>query len=225
MKPLLLLAAIAFCAAQTQAQPVSLTAAQVATRVANPLDFAPRGWRIEKQISGDLNRDNLADRALVLCQDLKSKDAEGKATARARALVVVLREGDVWSRAGFNASILLGTRDGGAFYGVMETPVGVSIERSVLEINQDNGSRQTTDVTFKFRLDKRAKRFYLIGSEVIINDRLAPNTRRQSTNHLTGRQKITQIGGEPEVLTTRVVRVSRKLRLLESVRGEERFSD
>ncbi len=203
-----------------------LLVSQVKLRADAPILFAPRGWKIEKRISGDLNRDKIADLALVLVEKLTDNypDNSSNSAPRARALVVLLKEGKGWHRVGFNNSMLLGTRDGGALYGVVETPVNVSIKRGVLEINQDNGSREVTDMTYKFRLDKRVPRLYLIGSELSASDRLINGGRSESTNYLTGVKKITLIQGETEVETTRTVRVSRKLRPLESIRIEERYS-
>lgn len=215
-------AALFFLSAAAQAKP--LLASQLPVRADAPILFAPRGWGIEKRVSGDLNRDSVPDAALVLVESKPARDDANNPAPRARALVVLLREGKGWKRAGFNSSLLLGTRDGGAFYGVVETPVNVSIARGVLLVNQDNGSRQTTETTHKFRFDAPAKRFYLIGSEKIDNDRLEPYTRSESTNFLTGVRKVTLIRGETERETTKTSRVSRKLRPLESVRVEERYS-
>ncbi|WP_123580469.1 hypothetical protein [Abditibacterium utsteinense] len=215
------------CAQNANAQEAKpLLSGHIARRADAPVLFAPRGWKIEKRISGDLNRDKIPDAALVLVQDLVAKDAEGNATARQRALVVALKEGKGWHRVGFNNSLLLGTRDGGAFYGMMETPVDVSIKSGILRVTQDNGSREVTNTTHKFRLDKRTQRVYLIGFDMSENDRLTANTRSQSSNYLTGAKKITIIKGEGkrERITYQTARVSRKLRLLESVKVEERYS-
>ena len=201
-----------------------LSVARIPLRADAPPLFAPRGWMIEKRISGDLNRDKIDDLALVLVENKPAKYDVNNPAPRARALVVLLKEGKGWHRVGFNSSMLLGTRDGGALYGVVETPVDVSIKRGVLLIDQENGSREVTNTTHKFRLDKRTPRLYLIGLELSASDRLLNGGRRESANFLMGMKKITLIKGETEVETTRTVRVSRKLRTLESVRVEERYS-
>ena len=206
-----------------ESKPLPVT--KIPLRADAPILFAPRGWKIEKTIKGDLNRDKIADSTLVLVENKPLKNAEGDPTPRQRALVVLLNEGKGWHRVGFNNSMLLGTRDGGALYGAVETPVNVAIKRGVLEVNQDNGSREVTDTTYKFRLDHRSPRMYLIGLELSASDRLINGGRSESTNFLTGVKKITLIKGETEVETTRTVRVSRKLRTLESIRVEERYSE
>lgn len=202
-----------------------LLASQLPQRAdALPL-FAPRGWVVEKTVRGDLNRDKIADAALVLVEKKPAKFASSEFEARKRALLVVLKEGKVWRRAAFNASMLLGTRDGGAMYGVMETPVNVSIARGVLLVNQDSGSREKTDITLKFRMDKRTKRVYLIGSERSDSDSLINGGRQESINYLTGKKKTTLIKGETEVETTKITRVSQKLRSLESISISERYRE
>lgn len=226
--PFTFAAGLALCAVSpiALAQNASpLISSHIARRADAPVLFVPRGWKIEKRINGDLNRDKVSDAALVLVQDYVAKDAEGNATARARALLVILREGKGWKRAGFNNSLLLGTRDGGLFYGVVETPVNVEIKNGVLSVNQDNGSREVTETTHKFRLDKRTQRFYLIGWERIDHDRLTTAVKTISTNYLTGAQKILRMAGDSERQTIQTKRVSRKLRTLESVKVEERYSE
>ena len=197
-----------------------LAISKVPLRADAPILFAPRGWKIEKQINGDLNRDKIADAALVLVQDYVAKDAQGNATACDRALLVILREGKGWKRAGFNHSLLLGTRGGGAFYGVVETPVNVSIARGVLIVNQDSGSRSTFETTHKFRLDRRTRRFYLIGFDSIENDRLSAETTTQSLNFLTGRRETKRYIQASDSFKTTKSRVSRKLRVLEDTRRD-----
>ena len=201
-----------------------LTAAHIARRADATVLFAPRGWTVEKTVSGDLNRDKIADAALVLVENTPAKDVDGIPTARRRALVVALREGKGWHRVGFHNSLLLGTHDGGAFYGTMETPVNVSIAKGVLQVNQDSGSREVTETTHKFRLDKRTQRFYLIGAEKIDRDRAMGGARSVSTNYLTGTQKTTTFPDQSDRQITKTTRVNRKLRTLESVKVEERYS-
>lgn len=211
--------------AAQEAGPLALS--RVPLRADAPQLFAPRGWTIETRVNGDLNRDRVPDAALVLVENKAAKNAKGDPGdpgERSRALVVLLREGKGWRRVGFNNSLLLGTRDGGAFYGVSQTPVEVHIKRGVLLVNEDNGSRETTETTHKFRLDRRTRRLYLIGLELIENDRLSNHTRSESTNFLTGIKKTTLIQGETEHETQRSARVNRKLRTLESVKVDERHS-
>ncbi len=203
------------------AKPLSVK--QIPLRADAPLLFAPRGWQIEKRISGDLNRDKIADAALVLVEKpgKKSSDESGP-SPRSRALVVLLREGKGWHRVGFSNQLLLGTRDGGAFYGVVETPVDVSIQRGVLIVSMESGSRDVGETTHRFRLDRK-KRVFLIGFDSTTRDRLSGNVEVQSANFLTGTKKTTTIKGESDKSKTTVSRVSKRLRTLESLKEEERY--
>jgi len=222
---LLLVAAIALFSAKVHAQEAPLKISQVPASVAKLTAFVPTGWKIEKQVNGDLNRDKVADAALVLVRSGKTKDANGYATARSRALVVALKNGRSWKRVGVNNSLLMGTRDGGAFWGMMETPVEVSIEKGILNVQQESGSRETSDSTHRFRYDARKRAFFLIGFEYKGNDRLTGGGRSVSSNFLTGASIITDYATGTSNPTTKKARVSTKLRTLESVSIEDRFGE
>lgn len=162
--------------------------------------FVPAGWKIEAQVEGDLDRDAVADIVLTLVENLPVEDANGIVTDRHRALITLLRGNGGFTRAGSNNHLLLCTRCGGAFYGVVETPTEVSIERGVLIVRQDWGARETTAETHRFRYDATANRMALIGYDVLSVDRLGPTTIEESTNLLTGdyiRQE-TRSGEKPE---------------------------
>lgn len=213
---------VAVSAFPSLAQDAPLSAARVPLRARTPRDFVPRGWKIEKRVGGDLNRDKVPDAALVLVEN-EPADADG--SNRQRALVVLLQQGKSWRCGGFNNSLLLGTHDGGQVHFGEETPVDVSIARGILVVDQDSGarSREVIETTHKFRFDRRTKRFYLIGLEQNVGDRSRdPIAERvESSNFLTGAQTITLIGGEDDLETHRTRRASRKLRTLESVNGNE----
>lgn len=226
MKKLFLFATAFVLAAAAFAQDgTPLSAQKVAPRAAALQGFAPKGWKIEKQISGDLNRDKKPDVALVLVENLPVLDKENIPTPRQRALVVALRQGKVWQRVGFSGFILPGTRDGGAFYGVVETPVNVSIAKGVLNINQDSGSREVTETTHRFRYDAASHRMLLIGSEVIEHDRATGDWSSTSTNYLTGVQNIVGGKGTSQHETHRTARVSKKPRALESMTIDQRYAE
>lgn len=226
MKPVFLLtAAIALISSAAFAQDeIPLSVSKVPLRTDALVLFAPAGWKIEQQVRGDLNRDKKPDAALILVENKPAKDKDGYATARQRALVVAVSEGKGWRRAGFSGTILQGTRDGGAFYGVVETPVGVSIQRGVLNIVQESGAREVSETTHRFRLDRRTQRVYLIGSDLSERDRATAGVRNVSTNYLTGVRKITTMEGDSERVKRTTARVSTKLRTLESMTVEQRYT-
>ncbi|HEX8551090.1 MAG TPA: hypothetical protein VF681_05985 [Abditibacteriaceae bacterium] len=200
------------------AKPLSVST--VPSRADAPVLFAPSGWRIEQQINGHLNRDKVWDAALVLVENPKADEE----APRQRALVVVLREGKGLRRVGFNNSLLLGTRDGGAFYGASQTPVNIAIRKGVLHVNQENGSREVLDTTHKFRFDGQS-RMMLIGADSIQRDRGNGSARIVSINYSTGVRHDTKLAMNSETTMRMTSRVSRKLRPLEAVKVDERYAE
>jgi hypothetical protein len=214
---LILFACLALTAPRVLGQDARpLPVSRVATRAAAPLLFAPRGWKIEKQINGDLNRDKKPDAILVLVEN------KAASMSRQRALVVVLREGKGWRRVGFNNSLLQGTRDGGAFYGASETPLDLSIRKGIMQIDQESGSREVQTWTYKLRYDARQNRIVLIGFDSIIRDRADGSVQIVKANYLRGIQNTKQFKGNIGPVKYRTTLISRKLRRLEEIRGDER---
>lgn len=165
--------------------------------------FVPPGWRIEERVRGDLNGDSLADYALKLVEDKPAKDKDGDATERQRALVIVLQNKDgKLSRAAIANKLLQCTRCGGAFYGVMESPANVKIEKGVIIVTQDHGSRWLTNTTYRFRYDADTRKFGLIGFDFSNADRLTAAVVSESTNYLTGVRRVSRGKGNRNTSTT-----------------------
>jgi len=143
----------------------------VATKAA---EFGVDGWSVEEALTGDLNRDGTADAAITL----KNKDGQ-------RALVVALNEGGKLRRVAATASLLLCVDCGGALYASGTSP-GVSIEKGVIIIDNEAGSRETSRSTFKFRFDPKANAFLLIGYDYEETDRGTGKSSTESMNYLTG---------------------------------------
>ena len=169
--------------------------------------FVPPGWKIEEQVAGDLNGDSVPDYALKLVEDKPAKSADDMPTERGRALVVVLagKEGKL-ARAGVADKLLQCTACGGAFYGVAEAPANVSIARGVLVVNQDHGSRDVTETTYRFRYEPATGRFALIGFDLSDRDRLTATTVTESTNYLTGLRVTTRGNGDRDKTSRTQVR-------------------
>src|ERR1700750_34472 len=56
-------------------------------------EFVPRGWKLEggeSEITGDLNKDGLADKVLRLVEDMPVERPDGVYNTRYRALVILL---------------------------------------------------------------------------------------------------------------------------------------
>jgi hypothetical protein len=159
--------------------------------------IAPSGWKLEEQVTGDLNGDGLADYALKLVEDKPAKDKDDVATERARALVIVLQGKDgKLARAAVADKLLQCTRCGGAFYGIVESPAGVKIEKGVIVVEQDHGSRDLTNTTYRFRYDPDTQKFVLIGFDYADSDRMTAQVVTESTNYLTGVRKVSREKGK-----------------------------
>ena len=172
-------------------------------------DFVPAGWKIEEQLSGDLNGDGSPDYVLKLIEDKPAKNPDDVANDRARALVVLLQNGDKLSRAAVADKLLQCTGCGGAFYGVVEAPANVKIEKAVIVVDQDHGSRELTNMTFRFRYDASTGQFILIGFDYAVADRATANTMSESTNYLTGARITTRGKGKRDKQTRSTIAVKK----------------
>lgn len=206
------------CVAQDEAG--TLDNSRVPAQARNVAGFAPRGWKIEEQITGDLNGDTIPDYALKLVEAKAEKNSEGDPTERGRALVIVLGSTDgTLRRAGVANKLLQCTRCGGAFYGVVETPANVSIEKGIVVIEQDHGSRDITNTTYRFRFDPATQRFVLIGFDLADADRATAQVVSESNNYLTGVRETTRSKGNRDVKSRTTF--AKNKTFLESVSSEE----
>ncbi len=201
------------------AQEVSIDKSKIPVAADSPAKFVPSGWKIEEQVTGDLNGDGVADYALKLVEDKPATDSEGMATERGRALVIALKTGETLSRAAIADKLLQCTHCGGAFYGVSESPADVTIEKGVIVVNQDHGSRNLANTTYRFRLDPATKKFVLIGFDYADADRLTANVVSESTNYVTGVRITTRGKGNRDTKTRTTV--PRKKTVLDDVDYEK----
>ncbi len=184
-------------------------------------EFVPPGWKVEEEVSGDLNGDSLADVALKLVEDKPAKRDNEFPNERQRALVIVLKnKAGKLSRAAVVGNLLQCTACGGAFYGVVEAPASVTIEKGVLVVEQDHGSRNVSDATYRFRYEPPTGKFVLIGLDVTDNDRLGGGTISESTNYLTGTKIIKRFRSSGRDTTSRK-RIPRKKIYIEQVDHEK----
>jgi len=223
LQTLISLAGIILCVASltvAQDEAGTIDVSRVPAQAREAASFAPAGWKIEEQVRGDLNGDSLPDLVLKLVEDKPARNAEDMPTERGRALVIALAEKDGnLKRAGVAAKLLQCTRCGGAFYGVVETPAGVSIEKGVVVVEQDHGSRNLTNTTYKFRYDPATQRFLLIGFDLADADRLTATVVSESNNYMTNSRVITRSKGGRDVKTKSGL--SRHKFYLEDVSAEE----
>ncbi len=190
-------------------------------------EFVPFGWTVEAEISGDLNRDSISDIAVVLVEQMPANADKENPPELERALLLLFKTADgKFSRAGLATKLLLCTRCGGAFYGMVETPVNVEIKNGVLIVKQEYGSRELTQQTYRFRYEPEAKRFLWIGADLRGYDRMTGETQTESTNFLTGvkmttASKANEKTGKDIVITNKSQRVSRAKKYLEDVVAHE----
>ena len=176
---------------------VRLNKSRVPAVAANVKEFVPSGWKIEEQVSGDLNGDGIPDHALKLVEDKPLKDQDDQPSERSRALVVALAQKDEkLRRAGIADRLLQCTRCGGQFYGGVDAESNVSIEKGTLAVQQDNGGSELVNTTYQFRYDLKTQRFVLIGFDYSFADRMTAQVVSESTNYLTGVRKVSRDKGE-----------------------------
>jgi hypothetical protein len=213
-----ILAAASLSVAQDEAASIDKT--RIPAQADNARQFAPPGWKIEAQTSADLNGDSLPDHVLKLVEDKAEKNSEGDPTERGRALVIVLGTSDgKLKRAGVADALLQCTRCGGAFYGVVESPAEVTVEKGAVVVQQEHGSRELTNTTYRFRYDPASSRFQLIGFDYATADRLTATVVSESTNYLTGSRVSTRGKGRRDITTKTTV--AKKKIFLEDVTSEQ----
>ena len=153
-------------------------------------DFIPAGWKLEEQLSADLDGDGTSDYVLKLIENKQAKSSD-EMNDRARALIVLLQGADgKLSRAAVADKLLQCTGCGGAFYGVIDAPANVKIDKNVIVVEQDHGSREVSETTYRFRYDPASQHFILIGFDYAERDRANGKNASESTNYLTGVRKM-----------------------------------
>jgi len=156
--------------------------------------FVPAGWKIEEQIKGDVNADTKPDIVLKLVEDKPSTTKDDIKVDRSRALVVLLALDDgKLKNAAVADKLLQCTGCGGAFYGFVDAPANVKIEKGVIVVDQDHGSRDVSEMTFRFRYEASTEKFLLIGFDYSNDDRATGDSASESTNYVTG-VRITKSG-------------------------------
>lgn len=161
--------------------------------------FVPKGWKLEKQQSGDLNKDGQDDLLLLLRMDdrkniLKNEGlGQDSFDTNPRILAVAFSNGTgkAFTLALENHTLIARTEDP-----VMDDPVGesggVAIERGTLKVDlysfASAGSWSTGTTTFRFRSGKRG--FELIGYDSSSTQRNSGEVEVVSINYLTGKVQI-----------------------------------
>ena len=112
-------------------------------------------------------------------------------------------------RAAVADKLLQCTRCGGAFYGVSESPANVQIEKGIIVVDQDHGSRNLTNTTYRFRYDAASQQFILIGFDYADADRATASVVSESTNYLTGVRIVTRGKGNRDIKSRSTIPVKK----------------
>jgi hypothetical protein len=193
---------------------------------ASPERAVPGGWRIEAEtddvLTGDLNSDGLADRVLRLVQDLPLETADHVPRTRFRALIVLLaRPEGGYSVAAATTKLLLcstcaGIRGDPASGGNIQ----IRVERGVIVVQQQSGSRFSYDHTTRFRFDRATNRFLLIGEDFDNNDTATGDRTVDSSNYLTGvrvtrKYRYDKRRDQEQLVSTKTARIPRQQKFIE----------
>jgi hypothetical protein len=170
----------------------SLNPAKVPLQAASAAQFAPAGWRVESSTSADLDGDGKTDLALVLVAAGGGSD-DGR--ERNRALLIALRTATGYERVGLGTAALPCTRCGGAFWGTQTLPITMSVQKNVVVVSFETGSRELNSLTFRYRLGQTTaskRQVQLIGVDSVLFDRGTGAWQETSTNYLNGKRIVSR---------------------------------
>jgi hypothetical protein len=71
----------------------------------------------------------------------------------------------------------------------------------VIVVDQDHGSRDVANTTYRFRYEAETQRFILIGFDYADRDRAVGTVTSESTNYLTGTRIVMKGKGKRDVTT------------------------
>lgn len=178
-------------------------------------DFIPAGWVLENQTAGDLNGDGKDDLALRIIKLGKRGDLP-------RSLVVLLNTKTGWQRLAMADNLFFCDGCGGVL-----GDIRMQIRKQVLITNQLVGSRDAIDISHSFWIDRKSGKLVCIGEDLNPYDRANGNSITDSRNFLTGKRIIQRYRGnprggilDPELVKTENLKVSKKLRSIESMNFE-----
>lgn len=145
--------------------------------------FVPKGWKVDIEVSGDLNGDGVPDIAAILIEDKLDNDADD---GPKHAFMVLLGTGNgKFALAGINSKLLQCKGCGG-----VKEFVDIQIKKDVVVVSQMSGSRTYTYNTWRFRYDHKLQGFVLIGLDCEDGDNVLGKKTIESSNYLTGLKTI-----------------------------------
>jgi hypothetical protein len=190
---------------------------------ATPAGFAPRGWKVEKAVKGDLNRDGRPDLALIL----QGADAncviqpEGKPEpmdTNPRVVLVAFGTSRGFVRQVVGSRVIPRIDD--PYMDDPLIPDAFAIRQNVLRLGltwwRSMGGWTTFNSTFAFRWD--GKRMRLIGFDQDTTQRNSGETEKLSVNLVTGIVKTTKGSMEDDsVRTVSSRRIPQNLQALDKI--------
>lgn len=175
--------------------PVSIP--KLSTEASSAAGFAPRGWKVENSLKGDLNKDGKPDLVVILkgvdpaCR-IAQESGAGSLDTNPRLLVVAFQTARGYSLRVANASIIPRQSDPYAVDSLEDG--GLSIRGGVLRLRlghwRSMGGWGSFSNSFSFRWDGAA--FRLIGFDHDYLHRGSGETETISANFLTGKARITK---------------------------------
>ncbi len=117
--------------------------------------FISKGYDLLDSCSGDLNKDNIADKVLVLYNEKLESDPEKEI---GRKLIILFKEGSGWKKVVETDKVIMCKSCGGVFG---DPFAAIAIKNNVLVIDHYGGSNWRWASTHRFRFQNGA--FYLIG--------------------------------------------------------------
>ena len=177
-------------------------------------DFIPQGWQIEKEVSGDLNRDGQADRVVQIAE-------VGDSWTKRRSLVILKATSTGWEQMATAPKLLLCSRCAGMMGGLKGQHIRVDIKDGVLIVQQLTGSRHAIAMTHRFWIDRTSQKMVLIGQDLTPYDRINGNQISDSYNFLTGKRIVEEYqgqgNGQKKLIRTQTLKIARELSAIESV--------
>ncbi len=154
------------------------------------------GSKVIKMATGDLNADGQADLVFVGeatdPKKIKKRDDGYELNGNTRTLVVLLADKEGYRKVGESAKFIPPAY-ALEFDNYLDRFAGIEIEKAILSVSFDwfasAGTWGTSNATLKFRIEQG--RIRLIGSEESSFTRNQGDMTLTSTNHLTGKRKVT----------------------------------
>lgn len=154
------------------------------------------GSKVIKMATGDLNADGKADLVFVGegtdPKKITKRDGRDEQNSNARIIVVLLADKEGYRKVGESAKFIPPAY-ALEFDNYLDRFAGIEIEKAILSVRFDwfasAGTWGTSNATLKFRIEQG--RIRLIGSEESSFTRNQGDMTLTSTNHLTGKRKVT----------------------------------